>query len=86
MPIYVRALAMSIFTAVCWFFNFLLCITFPPFVHAFTNVGTFCCKLRFPSLQLDSTWNCSLEKPLTFGNRLRRMVRCRLLLYPVFRP
>lgn len=33
---------MSLFTAILWFFNFLLCITFPSFVHSFTNVGTFC--------------------------------------------
>ena len=33
---------MSLFTAILWFFNFLLCITFPSFVHSFHNVGTFC--------------------------------------------
>ena len=32
---------MSMFTAILWFFNFLLCVTFPSFVRSFTNVGTF---------------------------------------------
>ncbi|KAL9082841.1 MAG: hypothetical protein Q9159_006131 [Coniocarpon cinnabarinum] len=41
MPLYVRDLAMSLFTAILWFFNFLLCITFPPFIHSYGTTGTF---------------------------------------------
>lgn len=33
---------MSLFTAILWFFNFLLCITFPSFIRAFDPIGTLC--------------------------------------------
>ncbi|KAB8346234.1 hypothetical protein FH972_023279 [Carpinus fangiana] len=41
MPLYVRDLGMSLFTAVTWLFNFILSITFPPFLEAFGLTGTF---------------------------------------------
>ena len=41
MPLYVRDLGMSLATAVLWFFNFLLAVTFPKFQAAFTNPGAF---------------------------------------------
>lgn len=41
MPLYVRDLGMSLATAVLWFFNFLLAVTFPKFQTAFTNPGAF---------------------------------------------
>lgn len=41
MPLHVRDLGMSLATAVLWFFNFLLAVTFPKFQAAFTNPGAF---------------------------------------------
>lgn len=41
MPLYVRDLGMSLFTAVTWLFNFVLSVTFPPFLRAFGLTGTF---------------------------------------------
>ncbi|KAI9717943.1 MAG: hypothetical protein M1828_007035 [Chrysothrix sp. TS-e1954] len=41
MPLYVRALGMSVFTAVTWFCCFLLAITFPKFLQAFGPFGAF---------------------------------------------
>ena len=41
MPLYVRALGMSIAIAVNWLFTFLLAITFPSFWNSFSPTGTF---------------------------------------------
>ena len=39
--LYVRDLAMSLFTATTWFFNFLLAVTFPSFLDSYGNFGAF---------------------------------------------
>ncbi|KAL8638318.1 MAG: hypothetical protein Q9228_004524 [Teloschistes exilis] len=39
MPLYVRDVGMSMATALLWFFNFLLAVTFPKFQDAFHNTG-----------------------------------------------
>jgi hypothetical protein len=39
MPLYLRALGMSVVIAINWLFNFLLAVTFPRFQVAFHNVG-----------------------------------------------
>lgn len=41
MPLYVRDLSMSLFTAVLWGFNFLLAITFPSFLNSMGVEGSF---------------------------------------------
>ncbi|KAL8681844.1 MAG: hypothetical protein Q9186_002076 [Xanthomendoza sp. 1 TL-2023] len=41
MPLYVRDVGMSMATALTWFFNFLLAVTFPKFQDAFSNTGAF---------------------------------------------
>ncbi|KAL8869645.1 MAG: hypothetical protein Q9174_004117 [Haloplaca sp. 1 TL-2023] len=41
MPLYVRDVGMSMATALTWFFNFLLAVTFPKFQIAFGNTGAF---------------------------------------------
>ncbi|KAL8948376.1 MAG: hypothetical protein Q9222_005432 [Ikaeria aurantiellina] len=41
MPLYVRDVGMSMATALTWFFNFLLAVTFPKFQDAFRNTGAF---------------------------------------------
>ncbi|KAI4109633.1 MAG: hypothetical protein LQ339_001746 [Xanthoria mediterranea] len=41
MPLYVRDVGMSMATALTWFFNFLLAVTFPSFQNAFGNTGAF---------------------------------------------
>ncbi|KAL9002523.1 MAG: hypothetical protein Q9188_004546 [Gyalolechia gomerana] len=41
MPLYVRDVGMSMATALTWFFNFLLAVTFPRFQIAFGNTGAF---------------------------------------------
>ncbi|KAL8696961.1 MAG: hypothetical protein Q9201_007388 [Fulgogasparrea decipioides] len=41
MPLYVRDVGMSMATALTWFFNFLLAVTFPKFQDAFHNTGAF---------------------------------------------
>ncbi|KAL9009420.1 MAG: hypothetical protein Q9173_005550 [Seirophora scorigena] len=41
MPLYVRDVGMSMATALTWFFNFLLAVTFPKFQDAFQNTGAF---------------------------------------------
>ncbi|CAE6443121.1 unnamed protein product [Rhizoctonia solani] len=40
-PLYVRDLGMSFATATCWFFNFIVAITFPRLLGAFTPQGAF---------------------------------------------
>ncbi|KAK7455856.1 hypothetical protein VKT23_010893 [Stygiomarasmius scandens] len=40
-PLYVRDIGMSLATAILWFFNFVIAITFPPLTVAFTNQGAF---------------------------------------------
>ncbi|KAH8918921.1 hypothetical protein BT69DRAFT_1322488 [Atractiella rhizophila] len=40
-PLYVRELGMSYATALTWFFNFVVAITFPPLIGAFTPTGAF---------------------------------------------
>lgn len=40
-PLYVRAYGMSLATATTWFFNFVLAITWPSMVTAFTEQGAF---------------------------------------------
>lgn len=40
-PLYVRAYGMSLATATTWFFNFMLAITWPPLLNAFTPQGAF---------------------------------------------
>jgi MFS family permease len=40
-PLYVRAYGMSLATATLWFFNFVLAITWPPLLAAFTPQGAF---------------------------------------------
>ena len=42
MPLYVRALGMSIAIATNWLFTFVLAITFPSFWKSLTPIGTFC--------------------------------------------
>jgi len=50
-PLYIRNIGMSFATATCWFFNFVLSITFPSLLSAFKPQGTFgfyaawCCIL-----------------------------------------
>ncbi|KAJ7152887.1 hypothetical protein C8R46DRAFT_1357327 [Mycena filopes] len=50
-PLYIRDLGMSFATATCWFFNFILSITFPSLLAAFKPQGAFgfyaawCCVL-----------------------------------------
>lgn len=41
-PLYIRDFGMSYATAVCWCFNFVLAITFPPMLAAFKPFGSFC--------------------------------------------
>ncbi|KAJ9649279.1 hypothetical protein H2199_000054 [Coniosporium tulheliwenetii] len=40
-PLYVRAIGMSLATATTWFFNFVLSITWPSLLEAFTPTGAF---------------------------------------------
>ncbi|KAI9888221.1 MAG: hypothetical protein M1814_000957 [Vezdaea aestivalis] len=40
-PLYVRSYGMSLATATTWFFNFILAVTFPSLVLAFTSQGAF---------------------------------------------
>ncbi|EMD37517.1 hypothetical protein CERSUDRAFT_114155 [Gelatoporia subvermispora B] len=40
-PLYVRDVGMGLATAVLWFFNFVVAITFPPLLDAFTAQGAF---------------------------------------------
>ncbi|WAQ91775.1 hypothetical protein PtA15_15A167 [Puccinia triticina] len=40
-PLYIRDFGMSYATAVCWFFNFILAITFPLMLNAFKPQGAF---------------------------------------------
>lgn len=40
-PLYIRDFGMSFATAVCWFFNFVLAITFPLMLNAFKPQGAF---------------------------------------------
>nr|SIP56073.1 putative sugar porter [Yarrowia phangngaensis] len=40
-PLYVRDIGMSFATAVCWFFNFVLAVTWPSLLAAFTPQGAF---------------------------------------------
>jgi len=40
-PLYIRDFGMSYATAVCWFFNFILAITFPLMLTAFKPQGAF---------------------------------------------
>ncbi|KAK9477922.1 hypothetical protein V1514DRAFT_332341 [Lipomyces japonicus] len=40
-PLYIRDLGMSFATATCWFFNFVLALTWPSLEQAFTSTGAF---------------------------------------------
>ncbi|KAI5300377.1 hypothetical protein KEM55_007806 [Ascosphaera atra] len=40
-PLYVRTYGMALATATTWFFNFVLAISWPSMVHAFTHQGAF---------------------------------------------
>ncbi|KAJ4303673.1 hypothetical protein N0V90_002574 [Kalmusia sp. IMI 367209] len=40
-PLYIRDIGMSFATATCWGFNFILSLTWPPLVRAFTPQGAF---------------------------------------------
>ena len=40
-PLYIRDLGMGFATATCWFFNFILALTWPKLVSAFTSTGAF---------------------------------------------
>ena len=40
-PLYIRDLGMGFATATCWFFNFILALTWPKLVSAFTETGAF---------------------------------------------
>ncbi|KAI0044346.1 hypothetical protein FA95DRAFT_1608624 [Auriscalpium vulgare] len=40
-PLYIRDIGMSFATSVCWFFNFIVAITFPRLLGAFTPQGAF---------------------------------------------
>ena len=40
-PLYIRDIGMSYATAVLWFFNFVVAITFPRLLNAFTPTGAF---------------------------------------------
>src|ERR1700731_2304693 len=41
-PLYIRDIGMSFATATTWFFNFVLAITWPSLLQAFTPTGAFC--------------------------------------------
>lgn len=41
-PLYIRTQGMSLATATCWFFNFVLSITWPSLLKAFGQTGAFC--------------------------------------------
>lgn len=41
-PLYIRDVGMSFATATCWGFNFILSLTWPALVDAFTPTGAFC--------------------------------------------
>ncbi|KFY10007.1 hypothetical protein V491_07843 [Pseudogymnoascus sp. VKM F-3775] len=41
-PLYIRSQGMSLATATTWFFNFILSITWPSLLEAFTPTGAFC--------------------------------------------
>jgi MFS family permease len=41
-PLYIRTQGMSLATATTWFFNFVLAITWPSLLQAFTPTGAFC--------------------------------------------
>ncbi|KFY63440.1 hypothetical protein V497_02014 [Pseudogymnoascus sp. VKM F-4516 (FW-969)] len=41
-PLYIRSQGMSLATATTWFFNFVLSITWPSLLQAFTPTGAFC--------------------------------------------
>lgn len=40
-PLYVRELGMSLATAICWLFNFIVALTFPRLLDAFHPQGAF---------------------------------------------
>lgn len=72
-PLYVRAIGMSLATATTWFFNFVLSITWPSLLEAFTPTGAF---------SWYAGWNIVgwvlvlLFLPETKGRRLRSWIRC----------
>ena len=41
-PLYIRTQGMSLATATCWFFNFVLSLTWPSLLNAYKPTGAFC--------------------------------------------
>ncbi|KAG8630400.1 hypothetical protein KVT40_002019 [Elsinoe batatas] len=66
-PLAVRDTGMAFATAVCWGFNFLLALTWPPLVAAFTNQGAFSWYAAWNLFGFVFTWFClpeTKERPL----------------------
>ncbi|KAF2649522.1 plastidic glucose transporter 4 [Lophiostoma macrostomum CBS 122681] len=74
-PLHIRDIGMSFATAVCWGFNFILSLTWPPLVRAFTPQGAFAWYAAwnfagwvYAYLLLPETKNLTLEELDTVFN------------------
>ncbi|CAN8100368.1 unnamed protein product [Discula destructiva] len=66
-PLAVRDTGMSFATAVCWGWNFILALTWPPLVEAFTEQGAFSWYAAWNLFGFVFTWFClpeTKERPL----------------------
>jgi len=66
-PLSVRDVGMSFATATCWGFNFILALTWPALVAAFSSTGAFCWYAGWNLFGLVFTWFCmpeTKERPL----------------------
>ena len=90
-PLAVRDTGMSFATATCWGFNFLLALTWPRLVSAFTTTGAFSWYAAWNLFGWGFTWFClpeTKERPLeeldaVFSIRTRDHARYYLAKTPV---
>ncbi|KAL2002592.1 hypothetical protein VTN02DRAFT_6446 [Thermoascus thermophilus] len=69
-PLYVRAYGMSLATATTWFFNFLLAITWPSLLNAFTPQGAFA---FYAGCNVVGWWLILMFMPETKGKTLEEL-------------
>ncbi|KAL2014458.1 hypothetical protein VTN00DRAFT_1983 [Thermoascus crustaceus] len=69
-PLYVRAYGMSLATATTWFFNFLLAITWPSLLNAFTPQGAFA---FYAGCNIVGWWLILMFMPETKGKTLEEL-------------
>lgn len=70
-PLYVRAYGMSLATATTWFFNFMLAITWPPLLNAFTPQGAFG---FYAGCNIVGWWLILMFMPETKGKTLEEQI------------